>query len=333
MRPTCIRSSRYPDMDLAQLRRNAEPPRRREPPPALRPAARARAQRHGLVRVTGISQSRVSTHLAGCARRASSATGATGTHAFYALALDTAARDGEGASSTRRRSRRPDARGRSAAARGARRRAARRAARVVRRRDGAALLAGPHVAVARGRASPRCSGSATCSTSARATARPPATLAPYCRSLTCIDTNARMIEAAQERLGEHAHVRARGRRRSRAAVRARVVRHGARLPHPDVRRAPGARARGVRARAPPGGRLVVLCRSTSTSSARSPPATASVTPASLRARCARLLSRAGLDVVVLRRRVSRGQEAPFQVVLAIADKPTVRLSRRPPRHD
>lgn len=33
-------------------------------------------------------------------------------------------------------------------------------------------------------------------------------LAPHCRSLTCIDTSARMIEAAQERLAKHGHVRA-----------------------------------------------------------------------------------------------------------------------------
>lgn len=32
-------------------------------------------------------------------------------------------------------------------------------------------------------------------------------VAPYCRSLTCIDTNPRMIEAAKERLGRHANVR------------------------------------------------------------------------------------------------------------------------------
>jgi SAM-dependent methyltransferase len=32
-------------------------------------------------------------------------------------------------------------------------------------------------------------------------------LAPYCRSLTCIDTSSRMIEAAQERLGRFPHVR------------------------------------------------------------------------------------------------------------------------------
>jgi ArsR family transcriptional regulator len=34
-------------------------------------------------------------------------------------------------------------------------------------------------------------------------------LAPYCRSLTCIDTNQRMVETAAERLGRFKHVRAR----------------------------------------------------------------------------------------------------------------------------
>ena len=33
-------------------------------------------------------------------------------------------------------------------------------------------------------------------------------LAPYCRSLTCIDTNPRMIEAARERLARYPHARA-----------------------------------------------------------------------------------------------------------------------------
>lgn len=33
-------------------------------------------------------------------------------------------------------------------------------------------------------------------------------LSPYCRSLTCVDKNARMIEAARERLHKHGHARA-----------------------------------------------------------------------------------------------------------------------------
>src|SRR6476619_2955002 len=35
-----------------------------------------------------------------------------------------------------------------------------------------------------------------------------ASLAPYCRSLTCIDVSERRIAAARERLGHHANVRA-----------------------------------------------------------------------------------------------------------------------------
>jgi SAM-dependent methyltransferase len=34
-----------------------------------------------------------------------------------------------------------------------------------------------------------------------------AMVAPYCRSLTCVDVNARMLEAAKDRLAKHAHVR------------------------------------------------------------------------------------------------------------------------------
>ncbi len=46
-------------------------------------------------------------------------------------------------------------------------------------------------------------------------------LAPYCRSLTCIDTNPRMIEAARERL---ARLPARARRRSRTFTSCRSTR-------------------------------------------------------------------------------------------------------------
>ena len=34
-----------------------------------------------------------------------------------------------------------------------------------------------------------------------------AMLAPYCRSLTCVDVNARMLEAAKDRLAKHSHVK------------------------------------------------------------------------------------------------------------------------------
>lgn len=34
-----------------------------------------------------------------------------------------------------------------------------------------------------------------------------AMVAPYCRSLTCVDVNARMLEVARDRLAKHAHVR------------------------------------------------------------------------------------------------------------------------------
>ena len=172
-----------------------------------------------LVRVTGISQSRVSTHLGRLREgglRARSPRGAAvllcarRRHACPAPprpVLDEATSSAD-----------PDARGRPAPPARARRGAARRAAGVVRRRDASGTIRPAAPGSRSPSASPRCCGSATCSTSARATARRPAYLAPYCRSLTCIDTSPRMIEAAKERLAAHANVRDAGGRRARPAV-------------------------------------------------------------------------------------------------------------------
>ena len=77
-------------------------------------------------------------------------------------------------------------------------------------------------------------------------------LAPYCRSLTCIDTNPRMIEAARERLARHPHARAQVADVHELPFAARVVRRRADVPHAHLRRASGARAGGVRARAAAG---------------------------------------------------------------------------------
>ena len=104
-----------------------------------------------LVRVTGIAQSRVSTHLgrlreAGFVRdrrkgrSRSMRWSPTRCPAAVRTCLDEVAAV-----------RRPDAGGRPAAPARARRRAARRPARARRRRAGARLLAGPHLAVADGR--------------------------------------------------------------------------------------------------------------------------------------------------------------------------------------
>ena len=135
-------------------------------------------------------------------------------------------------------------------------------------------------------------------------------LAPYCRSLTCIDTSARMIEAAKRAPRRHAHVRAQvadvhalpfrpasfdsvllfhtltyAEHPQRALEEcARVLRPGGRARAPVARRARAAR--GHRA------------------------ATASAIPASRRARCASCHPRRA-RCHVLRRRLPRSQEAAF----------------------
>ena len=73
-------------------------------------------------------------------------------------------------------------------------------------------------------------------------------LAPYCRSLVCIDTSPRMIDAARERLAVVSSRPRAGGRRARAPVSRVVVRFGHRLSHADVRRASAARPRRVRSR-------------------------------------------------------------------------------------
>ena len=152
-----------------------------------------------LVRVTGISQSRVSTHLARLREGGFVRDRREGQHSFYAARRRHAARHGQGGPRRGDALGRPDARGRPAPAAGARRRAARRAARVLRRGDASATTRRAAPGSRSPSGSPRCSSSGTCSTSARATARPPAYLAPYCRSLTCIDTS-----AADDRRGQGA---------------------------------------------------------------------------------------------------------------------------------
>ena len=162
-----------------------------------------------LVRVTGIAQSRVSTHLGRLREAGFVRDRRKGAQSFYALAADALP------AAVRALPRR------GGGVRAIRRSRATSSACASSRPSGAAALPESFAdelerdyspgrtwqSLAR-RASRRCCGSATCSTSARATARRPAALAPYCRSLTCIDTNARMIEAASERLAQHAARRA-----------------------------------------------------------------------------------------------------------------------------
>jgi SAM-dependent methyltransferase len=145
-------------------------------------------------------------------------------------------------------------------------------------------------------------------------------LSPHCRSLTCIDVSARMIDAARERLAKYSHARAEvadvhelpfGASSFDSVVVFHTLTYAE---HP--KRALEECARVLR----PGGRLVLL----SLDEHRQQEVTAAYgerhpgfSPRALRA----LLSRAGLDVVVCEVACRETKKPHFQVVLAIADKP------------
>jgi ubiquinone/menaquinone biosynthesis C-methylase UbiE/DNA-binding transcriptional ArsR family regulator len=146
-----------------------------------------------------------------------------------------------------------------------------------------------------------------------------ACLAPHCRSLTCIDASARMIDAAKERFAKQSHVRvevadARDLPFGAASFDSVVVFHTLTYAEHPARVLEEC-ARVLR----PGGRVVVLSLDqhkqreiTAPYGERQP----GFAPRTLRS----LLSRAGLGVVSSEI-VSREAKKPhFQVVLAIADK-------------
>ena len=146
------------------------------------------------------------------------------------------------------------------------------------------------------------------------------TLAPHCRSLTCIDTNPQMIETARGRLTRFPHARA-------------LVADLHQLPfdeasfddvlmfHTLTYAAHPARALAECARVlRPGGRLVLLCLDehrqldvTARYGERHP----GFSPRALRG----LLARAGLDVVTSEVACRESRKPRLQVVLGIADKP------------
>ncbi|HVZ85577.1 MAG TPA: metalloregulator ArsR/SmtB family transcription factor [Polyangia bacterium] len=146
------------------------------------------------------------------------------------------------------------------------------------------------------------------------------TLAPHCRSLTCVDTNPRLIAAARERLRDHAHVRAQ-------------VADAHALPFRDqsfdtvllfhtltyAERPPRALAECARVLRP-GGRLVLLCldeHRQSEVTARYGERHPGFSPRAVRG----LLTRAGLSVVSSEVASRELKKPHLQVVLAIADKP------------
>jgi SAM-dependent methyltransferase len=145
-------------------------------------------------------------------------------------------------------------------------------------------------------------------------------LAPHCRSLTCIDTNAKLIGAARERLRSHDNVRAQ-------------VADAHALPFHDrsfdtvlvfhtltyAERPPRALAECARVLRP-GGRLVLLCldeHRQSEVTARYGERHPGFSPRTVRG----LLTRAGLSVVSAEVASRELKKPHLQVVLAVADKP------------
>jgi ArsR family transcriptional regulator len=145
-------------------------------------------------------------------------------------------------------------------------------------------------------------------------------LAPYCRSLTCIDTSARMIEAASERLAKLPHARAQV-----ADVHDLPFRPSSfdsvLLFHTLTYAENPARALAECARVlRPDGRLVLLCLDRHEQhdvNARYGERHPGFSPQAVR----RLLSKTGLDVVSSEVACREAKKPHLQVVLTIADKP------------
>ena len=146
-----------------------------------------------------------------------------------------------------------------------------------------------------------------------------AALAPYCRSLTCVDTNERLIGVACERLARHANVHAQVADAHAlpfgdAAFDSVLVFHTLTYAEHPARVLKEC-ARVLR----PGGRLVVLCldeHRQSEVTARYGERHAGFSPRALRG----LLARAGLTVVSAQVAARELKKPHLQVVLAIADK-------------
>ncbi|HEX4405253.1 MAG TPA: metalloregulator ArsR/SmtB family transcription factor [Polyangia bacterium] len=147
-----------------------------------------------------------------------------------------------------------------------------------------------------------------------------AAVAPHCRSLTCVDTNARAIEAARERLREHGNVRtqvadAHALPFDDASFDAVLMFHTLTYAEHPARVLKEC-ARVLR----PGGRVVVLCldeHRQSEVTARYGERHPGFSPSSVRG----LLSRAGLTVASAEVASRELKKPHLQVVLAIADKP------------
>ena len=151
-------------------------------------------------------------------------------------------------------------------------------------------------------------------------------LAPHCRSLTCVDTSARMIEAAGERLSAYPHAQVRVADCQALPFRASsfdtvLVFHTLTYAE-DPKRAVEECARVLR----PGGRLVVQSLDqhehraiTSVYGERH----SGFTPRALRT----LLSRAGLTVASSAVACREAKKPHFQIIVSVAHKPRSRSSK------
>jgi ArsR family transcriptional regulator len=146
------------------------------------------------------------------------------------------------------------------------------------------------------------------------------TIAPHCRSLTCVDINPRLIEAARERLARFAHARAEIADVHELPFPAASF-DAVLLFHTLTYAERPARALEECARVLcPGGRMVVLCLNeharpeiTAPYGERHP----GFSPRSLRA----LLARGGLEVATSEVAARDAKKPHLEVVLAVADKP------------
>jgi SAM-dependent methyltransferase len=145
-------------------------------------------------------------------------------------------------------------------------------------------------------------------------------LAPYCRSLTCIDQNPRIVEVAKDRLAKHAHAHVQvadvhALPFAAAAFDAVLMFHTLTYAEQPAR-ALAECARVLR----PGGRLVLLCldqHSQLEVTARYGERHPGFSPRAL----GTLISDAGLATVVCDVACREAKKPHLQVVLAIADKP------------
>jgi SAM-dependent methyltransferase len=272
-----------------------------------------------LVRITGISQSRVSTHLGRLREAGFVRDRRQGQQAFYALALDSLPQTARDVLDQAARSADPTLEGdqqRLLELEAERRGAASEFADDIERyyspgRTWQSLSVGLAALLELGDVLDVGSGDGAAASS----------LAPYCRSLTCIDSSAKMIEAARERLQRYEHVRARVADAHDLPFVAGSF-DSVLLFHTLTYAENPAQALAECARVlRPGGRLVLLCLDehrqhevTAPYGERHP----GFSPSAVR----QLLARAGLEVRTSEVACRESRKPHLQVVLAIALKPT-----------